>query len=302
MKSLPSNTRIGRVRLRVGDLERSLTLYRDVLGFGVSRDEGGRITLAAGGLEGGTGPGRELLVLEERPGIGHRPARPVTTGLYHVALLLPDRRELGRALLGLNQAGYPLRGMSDHAVSESLYLDDPDGNGLEIYADRPRTMWPVRNGVIQMTVDPMDVAGVVAAGRERPEPWTGLPSATTVGHVHFTVSNLERAVNFYHRVIGFDLMMRIPTLVAVSAGGYHHHVNLNTWAGERAPPDSDRVAGLSGWELVLPNETARRSLKGRLKTAGALDISNGGVSGRDPDGITLSLPALDAPRSSSRSA
>ena len=292
MESLPSNTRIGRVSLRVGDLGRSLSLYRDVLGLAVSRDEGGRITLAAMSPKGGTGAsGRELLVLEERPGIGRRPARPATTGLYHVALLVPDRRELGRALLGLNQAGYPLRGMSDHAVSESLYLDDPDGNGLEIYADRPRSMWPVSNGEIQMTVDPMDVAGVMAAGRERPEPWTGLPSGTTVGHVHFTVSDLEAAVDFYHRVIGFDLMMKIPTLVAVSAGGYHHHLNLNTWAGERAPPDSDRVAGLSGWELVVPEEGARRSLAGRLKGAGALDVSNGGLAGRDPDATSVEIVA-----------
>ena len=292
MESLPSNTRIGRVTLRVGDLGRSLSLYRDVLGLAVSRDEGGRITLAAMSPKGGTGAsGRELLVLEERPGIGRRPARPATTGLYHVALLVPDRRELGRALLGLNQAGYPLRGMSDHAVSESLYLDDPDGNGLEIYADRPRSMWPVSNGVIQMTVDPMDVAGVMAAGRERPEPWTGLPSGTTVGHVHFTVSDLEAAVDFYHRVIGFDLMMKIPTLVAVSAGGYHHHLNLNTWAGERAPPDSDRVAGLSGWELVVPEEGARRSLAGRLKGAGALDVSNSGLAGRDPDATSVEIVA-----------
>lgn len=292
MASLPSDTRIGRVRLRVGDLGRSLAFYRDVLGFDVSRDEGGRVTLATPSAKGSTGAsGRELLVLEERPGIGRRPARPATTGLYHAALLVPDRRELGRALLGLNQAGYPLRGMSDHAVSESLYLDDPDGNGLEIYADRPRSMWPVRDGVIQMTVDPMDVAGVLAAGRERPEPWTGLPSGTTVGHVHFTVSNLEAAVDFYHGVIGFDLMMRIPTLAAVSAGGYHHHVNLNTWAGERAPRDTDRMAGLSGWELVVPEEGARSSLAGRLKAAGALDGSNGGVSGRDPDAVSVDIVA-----------
>ena len=292
MESLPSNTRIGRVRLRVGDLERSLSFYRDVLGLGVSRDEGGRITLAAGNAKAGTGAsGQELLVLEERPGIGRRPARPATTGLYHAALLVPDRRELGRALLGLRQAGYPLRGMSDHAVSESLYLDDPDGNGLEIYADRPRSMWPVSNGVIQMTVDPMDVAGVMAAGRERPEPWTGLPSATTVGHVHFTVSDLEAAVDFYHGVIGFDLMMKIPTLVAVSAGGYHHHLNLNTWAGERAPPDSDRVAGLSSWELVVPEEGAREALAGRLTSAGALDVSNGGLAGRDPDAMSVEIVA-----------
>jgi catechol 2,3-dioxygenase len=277
MVPLPADTRIGRVRLRVGDLERALTFYQGVLGLSVSQDEGSTLTLGG------------LLVLEEHPGIARRPARPVTTGLYHVALLVPDRRELGRSLLALRQADYPLRGMSDHAVSESLYLDDPDGNGLEIYADRPRSAWPVRDGVVQMTVDPMDVAGVVAAGRVRPEPWTGLSPQTVIGHLHFTVSGLEPAVGFYRDVIGFDVMMCIPSLVAVSAGGYHHHVNLNTWAGEGAARDSDQVAGLSGWELRVPDESAREALIERVASAGALAPSSNGVTARDPDGVTLEI-------------
>ncbi|MEO8089526.1 MAG: VOC family protein [Gemmatimonadales bacterium] len=277
MGALSSDTHIGRVRLRVGDLERALAFYRGVLGLEVSRDEGSILTLG------------DLLVLEEHPGIARRPARPVTTGLYHVALLVPGRRELGRSLLGLQLAGYPLRGMSDHAVSESLYLDDPDGNGLEIYADRPRSKWPVRDGVVQMTVDPMDVEGVIAAGRERPQPWSGLASETVVGHVHLTVSALGPSVAFYRDVIGFDVMMSIPTLVAVSAGGYHHHLNLNTWAGERAGPDSDRVAGLSGWELRVPDENARKPLLERVKAAGALSSSSNGVGATDPDAVTVTI-------------
>ena len=275
MVPLPADTRIGRVRLRVGDLERALAFYRGVLGLKVSRTEGSTATL------------EDLLVLEEHPGIARRPARPVTTGLYHVALLVPNRRELGRSLLGLRQAGYPLRGMSDHAVSESLYLDDPDGNGLEIYADRPRSMWPVRDGVVQMTVDPMDVVGVMAAGREQPEPWVGLPPGTAVGHLHFTVSALPPAVAFYRDVIGFDVMMSIPSLVAVSAGGYHHHLNLNTWAGEPAPGDSDRVAGLSGWELRVPDGSARKALIERVEAAGALASSSNGGTARDPDAVEV---------------
>jgi catechol 2,3-dioxygenase len=209
--------------------------------------------------------------------------------LYHVALLVPSRRDLGRSLTRLRQTHYPLRGMSDHAVSESLYLDDPDGNGLEIYADRPRTEWPIEGGVVQMTVDPTDVEGVIAAGRERPEPWTGLPAETVVGHVHITVSRMERAVAFYRDVVGFDVMMRIPSLTAVSAGGYHHHLNLNTWAGEGAPPDSDRVAGLLGWELVVPGAQARRAVIDRLGAAGALSGAPGGATALDPDRIPLEL-------------
>ena len=285
---LPADASIGRVRLRVGDLGRALELYRDVLGLVVSRHEGQRVALAPRS----EAENRELIILEEQPGITRRPARPVSTGLYHVALLVPSRRDLGRVLLQLRQSGYPLRGMSDHVVSESLYLDDPFGNGLEIYADRPRASWPVQAGVIQMTVDPMDVQGVVAAGRERPEPWNGLPADTVVGHVHFTVSRMERAVAFYRDVIGFDVMMRIPSLTAVSAGGYHHHLNLNTWAGEGAPPDSDRVAGLVGWELVVPGVQARRALIDRLGAAGALTGSAEGIGATDPDRIPIELKAI----------
>jgi catechol 2,3-dioxygenase len=283
---LPADTGIGRVRLRVGDLERALSFYRDVLGLSVASDEGQRVVLRSPSEEGNR---RDLIVLEEKPGIGRRPARPATTGLYHVALLVPGRAELGRALLGLHQAQYPLRGMSDHAVSESLYLDDPDGNGLEIYADRPRSQWPVRDGVIQMTVDPMDVQGVIAAAGPVTDPWRGLPAGTVVGHVHFTVSDLERAVRFYRDVVGFDMMMRIPSLAAVSAGGYHHHLNLNTWAGEGAPGDSDQVAGLAGWELRVPDADARQSLIDRLAGAGALVDSSAGAAARDPDAIRLEV-------------
>lgn len=293
MGLLPDGTGIGRVRLRVGDLGRALDFYRDLLGLRVSREDGAKVTLAAGEVpdtKGQGAPPRELLVLEERPGIARRPQRPVTTGLYHVALLVPSRRALGRAILGLRQADYPLRGMSDHAVSESLYLDDPDGNGLEIYADRPRQTWPVRDGVVQMTVDPMDLEGVIAAAQERPEPWTGLPRETLVGHVHFTVSRLEPAVTFYRDVIGFDVMMRIPSLVAVSAGGYHHHLNLNTWAGEGARPDSDGVAGLAGWELRIPDDSARRALIDRVTKAGALaKSSSNGLAAGDPDAISVEI-------------
>lgn len=205
-----------------------------------------------------------------------------------MAFLVPTRQELGRALLGLSRAEYPLRGMSDHAVSESLYLDDPDGNGLEIYADRPRELWPVVDGVVQMTVDPMDVEGVVAAARDLNTQWTGLPPDTVIGHVHFTVSDMERAVAFYRDVIGFDVMMRISSLTAVSAGGYHHHLNLNTWAGPGAPPDSDNVAGLIAWELKVSDADHRRPLIDRAAAAAVLTGQHDATA-RDPDGALIEI-------------
>jgi catechol 2,3-dioxygenase len=307
---LPADAHIGRAHLRVADLERSLAFYRDVLGMRTVREEGGLVTLAAGadpepsaaGSASSEPTSPELLVLREVPGIVRRPQRPRTTGLYHVALLVPSRGALGRALLGLHAAGYPLRGLSDHAVSESLYLDDPDGNGLEIYADRPRSAWRWQNGQVYITTEPMDVDGVVAAAGQ-PGQWHGLPQGTVVGHVHFTVSALGPAAAFYRDVVGFDEVARMPardpSLVGVSAGGYHHHLNLNTWAGDGAPPDSDRQAGLDAWELVVPDAGARRALVDRLAAAGALGGRDAGVDGRpvtarDPDGITLAVAAPES--------
>ena len=280
---LPPDTSIGRVRLRVADLQRALGFYREVLGLELRAETGNTVAL------GPAGPGsRDLIVLEERPGIERRPQRPLTAGLYHVALLVPSRPELGRTLLGLQAARYPLRGMSDHAVSESLYLDDPDGNGFEIYADRPRELWPVRDGVIQMTVEPMDVEGVMAAAREQPEPWPGLHPGTVVGHLHFTVSRMDPAVSFYRDVAGFDEMMRIPSLTAVSAGGYHHHINLNTWAGEGAPGDSEKTAGLVSWELRVPGAEARGQLLQRLARASSLESDE---TARGPEGSLIEVRA-----------
>jgi len=301
---LPASAHVGRARLRVADLDRSLGFYRDLLGLRVVRDEGAVLTLAAGELPDAPADRtiadpadaalpRELLVLHEIPGIAPRPRRPATTGLYHVALLVPSRGALGRAFLGLEGVGYPLRGASDHAVSESLYLDDPDGNGLEIYADRPRAAWRWADGQVHMTTEPMDVHGVaVAAGHSGP--WRGLPRETVVGHVHFTVSHLKRAAAFYRDVVGFDEVVRMPahrpTLVGVSAGGYHHHLNLNVWAGEGAPPDSDRVAGLAAWELVVSDTAARRALVDRLTAGGApVRAAARRVAARDPDGITVEV-------------
>lgn len=286
---LPPDAHIGRVRLRVADLERSLGFYRDILGFAVQRDLGGTLILGLPRTSAAAEQERPgLVVLVEQPGISRRPMRPQTAGLYHVAFLVPTRQELGRALLGLSRAEYRLRGMSDHAVSESLYLDDPDGNGLEIYADRPRELWPVVNGVVQMTVDPMDVEGVLAAARDLNTQWTGLPPDTVIGHVHFTVSDMERAIAFYRDVIGFDVMMQIPSLTAVSAGGYHHHLNLNTWAGPGAPPDSGNVAGLIAWELKVPDTPARRRLIDRAAAAAALTGQHDATA-RDPDGALIEI-------------
>jgi catechol 2,3-dioxygenase len=274
---------IGRVRFRVADIERSLEFYRDVLGFDVAGRAHGLAALKVPDDDGVAG--RELIVLEERPGIHHRPRRPVTTGLYHVAILFPTRGTLGRVLRRLTETPYPIRGASDHAVSESVYLDDPDGNGLELYADRPRDQWPYRGSEVQMTIDPFDAEGVMREAGDGGVPWR-VPVETKIGHVHFTVSSLESAERFYAGALGFDVTQRsLPGILAVSAGGYHHHVNLNVWAGENALRDRDDVAGLIEWELVLDNPEARRDVERRLTANGyAFQRDESTVRAADDDG------------------
>lgn len=287
---LANATRLGRVFLRVADAERALGFYCGLLGLRVVRADGDTVALAAH-ADGSAAP-RELVVLREVPGLRKRPRRPQTTGLYHVAFLLPSRRALGRALLGLRAAGYPLRGLSDHAVSESIYLDDPDGNGLELYADRPRSAWPMDGSCVRLTTEPMDTAGVLAAAGMPDAPWAGLPPATTIGHVHLTVADLERSVAFYRDAVGFGVTLRVPTLVGVAAGGYHHHLNLNTWAGTGAPPDGERTAGLDRWELVVPaaaQEALARRLRAHDQQRGPTE--HGVLRARDPDGISFDVLA-----------
>lgn len=283
MPGLDAGAHIGRVRFRVADIERSLEFYRDVLGFDVAGRAHGLAALKVPDADGRVG--NELIVLEERPEIHRRPRRPVTTGLYHVAILFPARGTLGRVLRRLTETQYPIRGASDHAVSESIYLDDPDGNGLELYADRPREEWPLRGNEVQMTIDPFDMEGVMRAAGNDGAAWR-LPVETKIGHVHFTVSSLESAERFYAGAVGFDVTQRsLPGILAVSAGGYHHHVNLNTWAGEGAPRDRDDVAGLIEWELILENPESRREVERRLTASGyAVQRDETTVRAADDDG------------------
>jgi catechol 2,3-dioxygenase len=266
MPGIDPSAHIGRARFRVSDIERSLEFYRDVLGFEVAGRAHGLAALKVPDDNGVTG--KELIVLEERPGIHRRPRRPVTTGLYHVAFLFPTRGTLGRVLRQLSETQYPIRGASDHAVSESVYLDDPDGNGLELYADRPRDEWPYRGNEVQMTIDQFDLDGVMREAGDGDTPWR-MPVETKIGHVHFTVSSLESAERFYAGALGFDVTQRsLAGILAVSAGGYHHHVNLNVWAGDGAARDRDDVAGLIEWELILENPDARNEVERRLSASG----------------------------------
>jgi catechol 2,3-dioxygenase len=231
------------------------------------------------GLGAGDAP---LIMLDEQPGAKPKPAR--ATGLYHVALLLPSRRELAKVIRRFAETRYPLTGASDHLVSEALYLDDPDGNGLEIYADRPRETWSYAKTEVRMAVDPLDIDGILGELHDDPAPWAGMPSGSTVGHVHLHVKDLPSAEAFYSGILGFGVMARYgPAALFVSAGGYHHHLGLNTWAGVGAPPPPTGSAGLRHFAVHLPTLEARDAVMERVRAAGvAAEETSEGILIRDP--------------------
>lgn len=273
---------VGPVALRVADLDRSLTFYTGVLGLRVlDRAD----AVASLGAEHGP-----LLTLAERPDARPRPAR--STGLYHVALLVPSRAHLGMALRALAGHGYPLDGAADHAVSEALYLSDPDGIGLEIYADRPRTTWPHRDGELALVTDSLDLPALL---REPPPAGPPLGAGVRVGHVHLQVGDLAAAEGFYCDVLGFDVMSRWgASALFLAAGGYHHHLGLNTWAGVGAPAAPADAAGLMHFTIRLPDANALAAVRTRAAAAGIpLEEHDGALWLRDPshNGVRLAVDA-----------
>ena len=250
-------TRMGDVALQVADLDKLLRFYTERIGLSIQAQDGQSATLGVDGTP--------LLQLKLRPN-----ARRVRgmTGLYHFAILTPSRFHLARTLQHLIETQTPLQGASDHLVSEALYLADPEGNGIEIYRDRPRDEWPRLDGNIQMSTDPFDADGVLAelAGHEN-EAWTGMAPGTTMGHVHLHVASIPHAKSFYSDMLGFDIILNWGSALFVSAGGYHHHLGLNTWAGVGAPPLPEDAAGLLYYTVILPDEDARAQVLSRAKDA-----------------------------------
>jgi catechol 2,3-dioxygenase len=275
--SLPAATRMGPVHLTVSDLDRSLAYHTDAIGLEVLERGGGTAVLGADSTE--------LLVLVEEPGAA--PAHP-STGLYHFALLVPERPDLARFLAHAARDRVPLVGLSDHYVSEAIYLRDPDGHGIEVYWDRPREVWEGRVGSTLTTV-PLDVESLLS---ELDDPETaafdGLPAATTMGHVHFKVAAIPAAVEFYRDVLGFDLMAQLGAQAAfLSAGGYHHHVGANTWDSAGAAPPPPRSAALRHATIVLPGADERDAALARVGQEPE-DTPDGPLI-KDPSGNALVL-------------
>ncbi|HEY7031629.1 MAG TPA: VOC family protein [Thermomicrobiales bacterium] len=248
----------GPVSLTVTNLDRSLRYYTEAIGLALLAKGEGEATLGV--------PGNPLLDLVELP--GGRPWTEYSTGLYHFAILLPTRADLGRWVRHWYELGMPEFGQGDHLVSEALYLRDPDGHGIEIYRDRPRAEWRWDDGQVRMASLPVDVAGLLAEAEQSGVSWTGAPAGTTMGHVHLQVGDIARARAFYHDVVGFDVVAEMPTALFVSAGGYHHHLGMNTWHSRGGSPADPDVAALRYYTIVLPNEGALAAVVGRLNAAG----------------------------------
>lgn len=286
---LPPATRLGPVRLQVSDLERSLAYYREVLGFRILHREAGAAALAAHGAD-------EVLVEFREGAAAAVGAARRRLGLYHVAYLLPSRADLGRFLQHLSELGVRA-GASDHYVSEALYLQDPDGLGIEVYADRPRAAWERSGREVRMTTAPLNVPEVLgAAGESR---WSGLPAGTTVGHVHLHVGNLDEAAAFYHEALGLDkVVWSYPGALFLSAGGYHHHLGLNTWAGERAEPARADEPRLLEWTIEVPDTVTVAAAARSLEEAGypvERATEGGGFVTRDPWGTQLRVRVAGEP-------
>ena len=282
---LPAALRLGTARLQIASLERSLSYYQRVLGLALLRRDARSALL-------GTRAGMPIVELVERPGIRPSPHQ-ARLGLYHFAILLPDRSALGRFITHLAAIG-ERAGASDHLVSEALYLHDPDGLGIEVYADRPRDEWRTLDREIRMDTKPLDVESVVRCAHGAT--WDGVPDGTVPGHMHLHVTDLDAAARFYHDGLGFDKMVwSYPGALFLGAGGYHHHLGVNTWAGAAAPRASDEEAQLLDWGIVLPTARDVAAAAERIAAAGyAVHLEGEAPLLTDPSGTRLRLVAADS--------
>ncbi|MCK8486749.1 VOC family protein [Paenibacillus sp. MBLB2552] len=284
--SLPIHpaAQIGVVQLKVRDLDRSVAFYQEVIGFQVLRQNGAIAEITADGKT-------PLLILEADQRYQVLPERSVS-GLYHFAILVPDQVTLGLVLRNLIRYQIPV-GQGDHLVSEALYINDPDQNGIEIYADRPRDTWQKNaSGEVIMTTDPVDAENLLNLSEQ--SEWHGLPEGTRMGHVHLHVGDLHQAEQFYCGILGFEVTAHYGTAALfISAGGYHHHIGLNMWAGKGAPPAPENAVGIRYFTTELPDVPALEAVESRLAEAKVAYHREGNeLRLSDPFGIGIRLAVV----------
>lgn len=272
------NTFVGQVNIKVENLERALAFYKEIIGFKVLNKTESIANLTADGKT-------VLLSIEQPADVIRKQGR--TTGLYHFALLLPKRSDLASIVKHFVENRIQI-GSSDHLVSEALYLSDPDGNGIEIYVDRPSSKWDWNRGEVDMAVDPLDFNDLLT---ELKEDWHGLPAETVMGHIHLHVSELKQTEAFYTKGLGFEVVNGYGSqALFISTGKYHHHIGLNTWNGVGAPTPPENSVGLDLFTIILPTEEARRHVVANLKNLGATIVEeNGSIMTVDPSGNRIQL-------------
>lgn len=275
----PPHTYVEKVDLKVMNLDRSINFYENVIGLKVLQKEGNVVHLTANGVD-------PLVTLYQPENVIPKVGR--TTGLYHFALLLPNRDALANVVYHLAVNNIPF-GSSDHLVSEALYLSDPDGNGIEIYRDRPPSEWIWRGNEVEMAVDPLNIRELLELHDNKP--WTGLPAETIMGHIHLHVSELKETENFYTNGLGFEVVCRYGSqALFISTGKYHHHIGLNTWNGVGAPKPAETSVGLHTFKLVYPSDEARKEAIESIQKLGATIIEKDSyVLTKDPSGNSIEM-------------
>lgn len=241
------NTFVSELKLKVQDLQRSITFYKNIVGFQVLQETSTKASFTADGIH-------SILTIEQPEEI--LPKQERTTGLYHFAILLPSRKELGKFIQHLAQMLFPIQGSANHEISEAIYFADPDGNGIEVYSDTPPSTWRWENGLIEAENTLLDFMDVVSEGKG--EAWTGLPAETILGHIHLHVADIEKTEEFYCRGLGFDVIIRFSNhALFFSTGNYHHHIGTNIWNGLGAPKPPENSVGLTSFTIKFPNEDRR---------------------------------------------
>ncbi|WP_203247435.1 VOC family protein [Sporosarcina beigongshangi] len=267
----------GEVHLNVLDLERSVQFYKEVIGFKVLEEAADKVVLTADGKT-------PLLIVEQPEHVTPKEAHKA--GLYHFALLLPKRADLGAIIKHFIEHQVRI-GASDHLVSEALYLSDPDGNGIEIYIDRDPAVWSWDAGKVAMSTDPLDGDSIVAESGN--QTWDGLPSGTVMGHVHLHVAHLPETETFYN-ALGFEVVTNYPQALFMSNGKYHHHIGLNTWNGVGAPRPAEGSVGLQSFALVYPTEAVLNEALAKVEVLGVNVASRGSeFVVEDPSGNRIVL-------------
>ncbi|MEW5594471.1 VOC family protein [Peribacillus frigoritolerans] len=270
-------TFVGEVSINVLDLNKAILFYQEIIGLQVLKKTGRKAVLTTDGKT-------PLLTLEQPADVIPKEGR--TTGLYHFALLLPTRADLSIFLRHLLQTKYPF-GAADHEVSEALYITDPDGNGIEVYSDRPYTDWRWAGGEVAMGTDPLDGNDLL---RESDGEWSKLPAGTLMGHIHLHVADLRKTEEFYMQGLGFAVVNRYGGALFTSTGGYHHHIGLNTWNGVGAPAPKGNSVGLNWYTLVYADEEARNKVTEQLEGIGAVVTEKEGFFAvTDPSGNEIHL-------------